>query len=36
MNKKILTFVDTEIEKCKFQYSKYPIKINNADVDKIM
>ena len=31
MNKEIITFGGTEIEKCKFHYSKYPI---NKNVDK--
>ena len=34
MNKIIITFDDTEIEKCKFQYSKYPINIKKVNVDK--
>ena len=36
MNKEIITFSDTEIEKRKFHYSKYPINIKNVDVDKII
>ena len=34
MAKEIITFGDIQIEKRKFHYSKYPIKINNVDVDK--
>ena len=36
MSKKIIAFVDTEIEKCKFHYYKYPININNEDINKII
>ena len=36
MIKKIVTFDNTEIEKHKFHYSKYLIKINNVDIDKII
>ena len=36
MNKEIRTFYDTEIEKSKFYYSKYPININNVYIDKII
>ena len=36
MNKEILTFGNTEIEKRKFHYSEYPININNADIDKMI
>ena len=36
MIKEITTFDNTEIEKRKFHYSKYPIKINIADIDKII
>ena len=34
MTKELITFGDIQIEKRKFHYSKYPIKINNVDVDK--
>ena len=34
MNKITITFDDTEIEKSKFQYSKYPINIKKVNVDK--
>ena len=36
MNKDIITFSNTDIEKRKFHYSKYPINIKNVDVDKII
>ena len=34
MNKITITFDDTEIEKSKFQYSKYPINIKKVNDDK--
>ena len=34
MNKEIITFGNIEIEKRKFHYFKYPININNVDIDK--
>ena len=36
INKDIRTLRDLEIEERKFNYSKYPININNADVDKMI
>ena len=36
MKKEHVTFGDNEIEKCKFHYSKHPIKINNVDINKII
>ena len=35
MNKEIM-FDVSEIEKCKFDYSKYLININNINTDKLM
>ena len=35
MDKKIITFCDTEIEKLKFDQHKSPILINNIDINKI-
>ena len=35
MNKEILTFGDTQIEKHKFRY-KNPILIDDVDIDKIL
>ena len=32
MNKEIITLGDTEIEKCKFHYSKHLININNIEI----
>ena len=34
MNKDIIRFGDTEIEKRKFYYFKYTNNINNVDIDK--
>ena len=34
MNKNVITFGDTEIEKQKFHHSKYPINISNVDFDR--
>ena len=34
MNKNVITFGGTEIEKQKFHYSKYPINISNVDFDR--
>ena len=36
MKKEIMMFGDTEIEKCKFLYSKYLINTNNVDIDKVI
>lgn len=36
MIKEIITFVDIKIEKRKFHHLKYPININNVDIDKII
>ena len=36
MDKEILTFSNVEIEKRKFQYSKYPVDIKNVGTNKIM
>ena len=36
MTKEHVTLGDNEIEKCKFHYSKHPIKINNVDINKII
>ena len=36
MNKEVITFGDNKTEKRKFRYSKYPININNIDIDKII
>ena len=36
MNKEVITFGDNKTEKCQFRYSKYPININNIDIDKII
>ena len=36
MNKKIIKFDDTEIEKHKFHQHKSPISINNIDNNKIV
>ena len=33
MNKEVLTFGDSEIEKRKLYYSKYPLHMNNVDID---
>ena len=36
VNKDGLTFDDIEIEKRRFHYSKYPLDINDVDINKIM
>ena len=36
MDKKIIKFDNTEIEKCKFQQHKSPIFIDNIDVNKML
>ena len=36
MNKEIIMFDENETEKRKFHYSKYPININNVDIDKMI
>ena len=36
VNKDGLTFDDIEVEKRRFHYSKYPLDINDVDINKIM
>ena len=36
MNKRILMFGDTDIEKCKVYYSECKIDTNNADIEKVL
>ena len=36
VNKDSLTFDDIEVEKRRFHYSKYPLDINDVDINKIM
>ena len=36
VNKEIITLGDTDFEKRKFHYSKYPINLNNVDLDKMI
>ena len=35
MNKGILIFRNTDIDKCKFHYSQYKIHTNDVDIEKI-
>ena len=36
VSKEIITLGDTDFEKCKFHYSKYPINLNDVDLDKMI